>query len=237
MTDVDRRPDDEAEYRDHLRRSASVWDRWSDWYTLSEEDFAPIRASLVDDLDLQPGDRVLDVGCGPGVNFELLREAVGEAGHVVAVDYSPEMVRAARLRIEDRGWENVTVERADATTAGLGSDYDGAVATLSMSVMPDIDRAVRNVHASLAPGAPFGVLDLGPVESGPLRAANPLLRRFLRWYANWNPDGDVRAAIDTAFGGYDLLGEHMLGTVYTLRARKPIDDPRRGHSGGAVTPE
>ena len=218
MTDVDRRPDAETQYSDHLRRSRTVWDRWSDWYSMSEQDFAPARDALVAGLGLEAGDSVLDVGCGPGVNFETIRNAVGEDGRLVAVDYSPEMVEKARGRVESRGWENVDVYRADATTADLGGPYDAAVATLALSVMPDVERTVRNVYSSLAPGGRLGVLDLQPFQSGPARAVNPLLRWFLGWYANWNPEGDVRAAVDAVFGGYDLRETLLGGTAYTLTA-------------------
>ena len=220
MADVDRRPEAEAEYRDHLERSATVWDRWSDWYGMSERDFEPIREELLAHLTLQPGDRVLDLGCGPGVNFVPIREAIGDEGRLVAVDYSQEMVAKAEARVADNGWENVTVERADATTADLGGPYDAAVATLSLSVMPDVERAVENVHGALEPGGSLVVLDLQPFQSGRRQAFNPLLRRFLEWYANWNPDGDVRGAIDDVFGGYELLGEELLGTAYTLEATR-----------------
>lgn len=221
MTDIDRRPEAESEYDQHLERSESVWNRWSDWYGLSEQDFEPLREALIAQLNLEPGDEVLDIGCGPGVNFGPIREAIGGEGRLVAVDYSPEMVAKAEARVADHGWENVTVERANATTADLGGPYDAAVATLSLSVMPDVARAVENVHGALDPGGSLAVLDLQPVQSGPARVCNPLLWRFLRWYANWNPDGDVRAAVESTFGGYELLGEEMLGTAYTIEATRP----------------
>jgi ubiquinone/menaquinone biosynthesis C-methylase UbiE len=220
MTDVDRRQDAEAEYADHLKRSRTVWDRWSDWYSMSESDFEPAREALVDDLGLEPGDTVLDVGCGPGVNFEPIREAVGEDGRIVAVDYSPEMVEKAQLRVQRHGWENVAVHRADATTADLGGPYDAAVATLALSVMPDVERAVRNIHSVLEVGGSLAVLDLQAFQSGPARVFNPLLRWFLGWYANWNPDGDVRAAVESVFGAYELRDEFMAGTAYALTATR-----------------
>lgn len=222
MTDIERQPDAEGEYQEHLERSATVWDRWSDWYSMSEQDFEPIREDLIEHLGLERGDRVLEIGCGPGVNFAPVLDKIGDEGQLVAIDYSPEMIAKANARVDENGWENVDIRRADATTADLGTGYDAALATLSMSVMPDVERTVRNVHDALIRDAPLGILDLQGFQSGPLRLGNPLLRRFLRWYANWNVDGDVRAAVDDVFGGYELLETHMLGTVYTLTARRTI---------------
>lgn len=220
MTDIGRRPEDEAEYGDYLQRSETVWDRWSDWYGMSESDFEPIRTELIERLELGEGDSVLEVGCGPGVNFELIRQAMGADGELVAVDYSPEMVSKARERVAEHGWENVTVVRADATTADLGGPYDAAIATLALGVMPDVERTVRNVHSSLRSGGSLGVLDLQVFQSGPLRVCNPLLRRFLRWYANWNTNYDVREVVATVFDDVELLDTYMLDTTYTMRATR-----------------
>lgn len=208
----------DTEDREHLARSRRVWDRWSHRYGLSERDFEPVRVRAIERLDLAAGDRVLDVGCGPGVNFTSLREAVGSSGEVVGIDYSPGMVERARARVGDRGWENVAVRRADATTATLGSGFDAATATLSLSVMPDVDRAVANVHSALPGDGRLAVVDLRPVPSGPARALNPLIRRCLRWVANWNPDGDVVASLRATFETVEVYETRAAGTAFAALA-------------------
>lgn len=216
MTGADR----SQEAQEHLARSERVWDRWANHYSLSESDFAPMREAAIDRLDLAPGDDVLDVGCGPGVNFEYVRKAVGPSGSIVAVDYSPNMVERARERVVDHGWENVDVREGDATTAALGDDFDAAVSTLALSVMPDVEAAVRNVHGSLAPGADFAVFDLRPVPEGPLRIVNPLLRPLLRMLANWNPDGDVLEALETVFEDVGVGETYAAGIAFSALARR-----------------
>ncbi|RQG93254.1 class I SAM-dependent methyltransferase [Natrarchaeobius halalkaliphilus] len=213
-----------AAYQNHLERSRTVWNRWSDYYAMSERDLEPMREAAMDDLALERGDRVLDIGCGPGVNLERLRDDVGETGTVVAVDYSPEMVAKARDRIERHGWKNVEVHLDDATTIDLEGRFDAAIATLSMSVMPDVRAAVENVHRLLVPGSPFVVFDIGGVPEGPARLANPFLRRFLRWYANWNPDGDVPGSLSAVFEESEIVDTYLVGTCYTVIARKHSPD-------------
>ncbi|MWV64745.1 methyltransferase [Halorubrum sp. JWXQ-INN 858] len=220
MTGIDRRPEAESEYADRLRRSERLWNRWSDWYRLSERDFEPIRRELIDRLGIERGDAVLEIGCGPGVNFEPIRAAIGEEGRLVAIDYSPDMVAKATARVDERGWENVTVVRADATTADLGGPYDVAVATLCLSLLPDVGHALRNVYDALEPGGVLGVLDLQPFQSGPARVLNPLVCRFLWWYANWNPDADVPGAVAAVFDDVERLDTHLYGTAYTIRATR-----------------
>jgi ubiquinone/menaquinone biosynthesis C-methylase UbiE len=60
----------------------------------------PFRRKAVQLLQLNPGDRVLDGGCGPGGSFPYLVEAVGPSGEVVGVEISPEIAINARWRIE-----------------------------------------------------------------------------------------------------------------------------------------
>ncbi len=210
----------DSQYGDHLKRSRRMWDRWSDYYGMSERDFEPMRETAMAHLDLDGGERVLDVGCGPGVNLASLQEAVGPEGQVVAVDYSPEMVAAARERVEEHGWEHVDVRLADATSVEFDGRFDGAIASLSMSVMPDVPRTVENVSGHLRPGARFVVFDIRPVPSGPLRIGNPLLRGFLRWYANWNPEDSVLDSLQAAFDECNVVETYMRGVTYTVRCEQ-----------------
>lgn len=120
----------------------------------------------------------------------------------------------------DHGWANVTVIEADATTAALLGPFDGAVASLSMSVLPDVDRAVRNVYDAMRPGARFVVFDLRPVAAGPARILNPGIRWFLQWYANWNPHADVSAALTRVFDEAAFVETYAWGTAYTMVARR-----------------
>ncbi|WP_247002062.1 class I SAM-dependent methyltransferase [Halosolutus gelatinilyticus] len=207
-------------YEAHLERSRRVWDRWSDRYKMSERDFEPIRMAAIDRLALEPGDRVLEIGCGPGVNFERVRSEVGDEGEVIAVDYSPEMVEKARERIGHYDWENVEVRCADAATVAFDEPFDAALATLSMSVMPDAERTAANVYRSLAPGSRFLAFDIGPFQTGPARLANPLVRRFLRWYANWNPDDDVVDSLSTVFDDCAVVERYAAGAGYTVLCEK-----------------
>lgn len=233
MTDATRLPDggDTSTRQAHLERSRRLWDRWSDHYGLSESDYEPMRETAVEYLELEPGDAVLEIGCGPGVNLELLRDAVGPDGRVVALDYSPKMVDRARARVADRGWENVTVRRADATRVDLDPEsFDAALATLSLSVMPSPEAAVERVYQVLRPGGRFVVFDIRTFPSGVLRVANPLLERALHLVANWNTDADVPSAVKSMFGECAVVETYFAGANYTAVAT------RGGDSGAGDEP-
>jgi ubiquinone/menaquinone biosynthesis C-methylase UbiE len=84
-----------------------------------------LRQRAVRVLQLKPGSRVLDVGCGPGGSFPYLVEAVGASGEVVGVEISPEAAINANRRVEANGWSNVRVVEADARTVQLTGSFDG----------------------------------------------------------------------------------------------------------------
>jgi SAM-dependent methyltransferase len=66
--------------------------------SLLKADLPAAKRRAVEALELAPGDRVLDLGCGPGPNFPYLFERIGRRGEIVAADISPGMLRKALAR-------------------------------------------------------------------------------------------------------------------------------------------
>ncbi len=81
--------------------------------------YRPGRQAGIELLRLQPGDRVLDIGCGTGLNFALLDAAVGPTGTVIGIDLSAQMLAVAHARIRAHGWTNVCLVQANAATCDL----------------------------------------------------------------------------------------------------------------------
>ena len=207
-----------------LERSQRKWDRWSRIYAINEWDTESIRREMIDQLDLEPGDAVVEVGCGPGVNFELLRERVGPEGQVLGIDYSPEMVARAQERIDEHGWENVEVRREDATRADLPSEsFDAAVAAQALSSMPDVRAVVELLYDALRPGGRLGVYGVRLVPSGPATVLNPFILRFYRWFANWNDEEDVLVELERTFEDVEVVSTYALETNYVGSATKSAD--------------
>ena len=86
-----------------------------------------MRQRAINALQLLPGSRALDVGCGPGGSFPYLVESVGLHGEVVGVEISPEVVINAKSRVEANRWNNVQVVEGDARTVSLNGKFDGLV--------------------------------------------------------------------------------------------------------------
>lgn len=114
--------------------------------------FEPIRRLAVACLQLQPGATVLDVGCGTGLSFDLLQQAIGPHGRVVGVEQSPDMAVLAGQRIAGHGWHNVTLLNASAETVGISGQADAALFHFTHDILAS-QAAVEHIVRQLKPGA------------------------------------------------------------------------------------
>ncbi len=135
------------------------------------------RVAAIAALGLRPGDRVLDLGCGTGLNLRHLQRRIGTTGRIIAVDASPAMLRQAARRARRHGWANVTLVCADAATVDPATwePVDTAIATYALSVIGDWPAAWRVMRRSTRPGGRIAVVDMQDPE-GRWRVLRPLAR-------------------------------------------------------------
>ena len=134
----------------------------------------------IDLLGLSPGDVVLDLGCGTGLNFTGLQHRIGPTGQIVALDASPAMLAQAAARVRARGWTNVVLVSADAQSLNVsavrelaGGGCDAAISAYALSLMPYWPRAWSALRGCCRAQARVVVVDMQVPESAsaPLRAA------------------------------------------------------------------
>ena len=167
------------EVRALYRRTASFYDAALWIYRLTGSDRHRRRA--VEALQLGPGDTVVDLGCGTGLNLGLLAPAVGPAGRVIGVDLTDAMLDRARRRVARQGWNNVQLIEADLRDFVLPPGLDAAIATFALEMIPEYDDVVRDVAEALTPGGRLVLYGLKHPEGWPrwaLRIGVSLNRAF-----------------------------------------------------------
>lgn len=121
-------------------------------YDSELQPFEPLRREAIEHLQLQPGEVVLDVGCGTGLSFEPLLERLGPSGRVVGIEQCPEMMARARDRIHTHHWRQVTLVQAPAEEARWRGKADAALFHFTHDILRR-PTALDNVLGHLAPGA------------------------------------------------------------------------------------
>jgi len=116
-----------------------------------------VRRDAVAALGLQPGETVMDVGCGSGFSFGPILEAIGPYGTLLAFDHSPELLRIAESRIADAGWKNVVLLESTAEAVGFSGRKASALLFSYVHDVMQSEAALDNLLAQAAPGARIAI--------------------------------------------------------------------------------
>jgi arsenite methyltransferase len=129
--------------------------------TYQTPDVIAQRAATLQTLALQAGERVVDVGSGPGLLAAEMAAQVGPAGRVIGLDLSDSMLALSRQRCGDPATgECLSFLKADAARLPFGdSVFDVAVSTQVYEYVPDVPAALAEVYRVLRPGGRVVILD------------------------------------------------------------------------------
>jgi ubiquinone/menaquinone biosynthesis C-methylase UbiE len=176
--------------------------------------FQPWVAPLLEDADLTPGHRVLDIACGTGIVARMARERVGSAGTVVGVDLNPQMLAVARRVAPTVDWREGD---AGALPLRAGEEFDVVLCQQGFQFFPDRAAAVQQMRRALVQGGRVALSTWRSDEEFPvLRELRGLAERHVGPIADRRHSLGAPGPIEAVLreGGFrDVRSKHFSRTI------------------------
>lgn len=197
------------EHRRLAERTRDDWDgaaqAWSHWEPHIAAFLWPVTQRLLEAAEIQPGQYVLDAGCGMGDPALAVAMRVGPGGRVLAIDPAQRMIDTARRRAGAMDLDNVEFRAAWVDDLPPpAKPFDAVVGRFSFIFCPDVRAALRRVRGMMRPGARLAMSAWTPMENSPgFLVINEMLRKHF-----------VMPAVDaTQPGMHHLSGPGMLSAA------------------------
>ena len=189
------------------------------------------RLRAVQALGIRAGDSVIDIACGTGLNFPLIKEVIGPDGRIVGVDLTDAMLAQAQHRVETNGWSNISLVQADAAEFDFPTEVDAILSTYALSHVPECGDVIAHGAAALSRGGRWVVLDLKVPDNAPRwlgQLGSAVVRPFGsidEWIAR-RPWEAVRAAMQERLADLSWT-ELFFGTAFLAAGSSGSRNPSR----------
>lgn len=212
---------DKHETRNLYRKRAQWYDLAVRIYPLFGFAVRRYRRDTIASLGLGPGDLVVELGCGTGLNFEYVQRRIGPQGKIIGVDLTDAMLDVAKARVAAKGWTNVELVQADIAEWDMPHEVAGVFSTLALTLVPEYDEVIEKASRALKTGGRLAVFDMKEPKHWPSR-----LVRLAIWLNKpfgvslelvgrhpWESIGRYLAEIE--------FREYYFGALYLCVGKKP----------------
>lgn len=182
------------------------------------------RRQAIAALDPRPGDTVVELGCGTGLNFGLLQERIGPTGRLIGIDLTDAMLEEARRRVAEERWRNVELVHEDALDFEYPADVNGVISTFALSLIPECHLVIQRAARALSVGGRLALLELQVPDNWPswlVNVAMALVRPFAlseEWLER-RPWQAIRWAMRDNLADVNVERRY-LGTTYIISGRQ-----------------
>ncbi len=211
-------------YREYTRRT---WNESANAYVEWMKNLEQFRSALVTRLHPRPGEKILDLGTGPGEPAISIAREVGFQGHVTGVDLSENMVSIASQVALARGLQNVDFLAMDCAALSLTSmSFDAVVSSFGFQIFTDPEKAAREAYRVVRPHGRIGVSVWSTADRVPfldaiiapmLENAEPDENGYLPTPYETGGPGEMVAFLQAA-GFRDAQEEHVEGSMQVATA-------------------
>ena len=174
---------------------------------------------VIEDLEIPPGAKVLEVGAGTGTSFP----AYPTHCEVIGIDLAPDMLARARQKIEDHGWTHLRVMEMNALSLDFPDNtFDYVMAFHVVTVVPDPIRMISEAKRVCKPGGSIVIVNHFtsdvPVLGSMTEALDPLTRK-LGWRTNLRLKTFIEAADLSVKRAYKLSKTSLYTVVLGSKSR------------------
>jgi phosphatidylethanolamine/phosphatidyl-N-methylethanolamine N-methyltransferase len=174
---------------------------------------------VIEDLEIPPGAKVLEVGAGTGTSFP----AYPSHCEVIGIDLAPDMLARARQKIEDHGWHHLKVMEMNALSLDFPDNtFDYVMAFHVVTVVPDPIRMISEAKRVCKPGGSIVIVNHFtsdvPVLGSMTEALDPLTRK-LGWRTNLRLKPFIAAADLSVERAYKLSKTSLYTVVLGSKSR------------------
>lgn len=220
----------ETSQKEHIirtyRKRAANYDFTANLYYLFGYREWAYRKMAIEALKLKPGDIVLELACGTGINFPLYQRQIGPKGRIIGVDITDAMLEQAQKRVNNQGWKNVVLFQHDAASYLTPLPVNAVISTYALSIFPGPEQVLKNVFDRLLPGGRLALLELQIPSFWPAwlsTAAVGLMRPFAitdEWVQN-RPWEIIQETIKQLFTDVEIV-ERYFGLTYVISGVKAL---------------
>jgi ubiquinone/menaquinone biosynthesis C-methylase UbiE len=171
-------------------------------------------------IDVPPGGRIVELGCGPGCVTPYLLEVSGRDTTIIGIDFSRKMIAQAQGKKERYGWDNVAYIRQNMYDFKPQEPLDCVIFCLALTAIPEYQKAIDKALGMLKPGGELLILDSFPLAGKWSHCLSNLYIQFKALIVGAKPIKGIPEYIGTKMT--ILSNKTYAGGVYTLlKAKKP----------------
>ncbi len=161
---------DPSQFKQGQRESwDSVAAEWQRWWKTTEAAAEIVSRRLIELAEIKQNSKVLDIATGIGEPAITAAKKVGNSGHVLATDISPQMLSIAKQRAISLGLQDVIeFKEGDTETISLlDSSFDAALCRFGLMFLPNLGAGLSNIYKSLREGGIFATAVLASPDKVP----------------------------------------------------------------------
>ena len=152
-----------------LQQWNSAAEAWHRWGPLLSRWLGPATETMLDMCDIKNGSRVLDVAAGAGEQTLSVAKRIGDSGHVLATDISPDILQFASDSAKLAGLNNVQTQTLDGENLSklVATPFDAVISRVGLIYFPDQQKALAGMKQQLKEGGKVAAMVYSTAETNP----------------------------------------------------------------------